>query len=479
MGFGLWLIYVQPLPDLGLPTFDATYNAHIIKQITDGNWANLYNHASPTFFVLFAPLYWLWPKFVFLQAFNAGIMVAAVVAWAIFWTHWSKWQAWQIGAFVGAVGLSPVLVHNARGFSIEALSLVCVAVVLHYFLVSIRQASGYWKAAFWASVGLTINYKLLLVWGIFLFIFFIQKEKQITVKQILSILIAASFPILAAMCLGYAVGLKFWLYPAVLYHVLLRPEANAAGVSLALGHDWIFYFKYFWQFDNLITLLFILAGIFTFFFHKNRWAKLRNADVESIVLLIIVLYFTEICLLPKAPRILLPLCTLSVGFGLSKIQNLFSKKLVLKYATGLLCVSWSAVATWQNIRPYTHSNYAKAADILPKNTKNELVSTVGINAFQYLPEANIHFAFEDSAAQHYEYLLLDDYRFLANIPTAQRFNTKQYTLLGQWPEPSLGSAILWLEHCEFSGLNFQQTLHLRDSICSKPFQVQLWKKKKI
>lgn len=477
-GLALWLIYVQPLADLGLPTFDATYNAHIIKQISEGNWANLYNHASPTFFVVFTPVYLLFPKFVFLQALNAAIMAAAVVAWAMFWKYWGKWKAWQIWTFGGTMGLSPVVVHNARAFSIEALSLLLVVVVLHYFLKSLHHQSGYWKAAFFASLGLTINYKLLLIWGLLGLLFVIKENKKITVNQVFKITFASAIPVLAVMAWGYAMGLKFWLYPAVLYHVLLRPEANAAGVSLAFGYDRGFYFRYFWHFDNLLIVLCIAATFFYFFLDRKWWSRLRKADFEMIITSISILYFIEICLLPKAPRILLPLYGLALGLSLCKVQKSFTEQTILKTTLGLLLVGWSGVATWQNVQPYTHSNYAKVAHFLPENTKNELVSTIGINAFQYLPNANIHFAFSDSVAQTYDYLLLDDYRFLANIPTAQHFNTKQYTLLGQWPVPSLASPILWLEHCEFSGLDFNKTLHLRDSICAKPFQLQLWQKQK-
>lgn len=153
---------------------------------------------------------------------------------------------------------------------------------------------------------------------------------------------------------------------------------------------------------------------------------------------------------------------------------------LVQFAIVLGLFGWSLVNVWQNVWQYRKSSQAQVAEkIKEQKADNQFISTVGINVFQHLPAQPVRFAFSQEQAQKFQYLLLDDYRLLAALPVFKDSLAIQkagYQLVGQWHEPALLSPILWLEHCEFTNVRFEEALNKRDSLAKPKYHLCLYKR---
>lgn len=476
-------LYFLKIYQTGLLSFDANFNAQVIRQITYQQYENLFNHASPLFFILFVPLYWLSANYELLQFVNALIFVLAIVVWANWLAHQWNFSKTLHFLLVLLIGISPLALHNAVGFSIEACFLLCAGLLLRYYYRSWYENTNknLDKVALVAGIGLTINYKLLLFIGVLLLIELFQTHQKRSVRQIARMTCLAAVPFITLSLLGFFLGLSPILYAAIWYHILLVRVPNMAGFTGSLGQDMLFYVRYFWCFENIILLIISLLAIFSVVSQllKKTITELLKPNFETLLVFVVLLYFIVITLLPKAPRGLLPIWPIIVGLGVWYGQKYWPTRAVWQYLAVFFLTAWSLYLSYQYVLKYSETNYASVAKIIKEKPNNQVFgTTVGINIFQYLPEKSILFAFDTSKAQTFDLLLMDDYSHIANIPFSDKFLAKNYILLGQWKERSLLSPILWLEHCEYTGRSFEKTLQLRDSSETKAAQLKLYIKNK-
>jgi hypothetical protein len=186
----------------------------------------------------------------------------------------------------------------------------------------------------------------------------------------------------------------------------------------------------------------------------------RQLNKFQFLFLITWLILLGMHLLVKAPR------------GLMLIYGLLYGLTYLVLQRGLRC-RWLVVALlaigipgqvsklFRHIYAYTPTHYPRVADYLQQRGIKKVASTVGLNLLPYAQPKGIAVQVvlkeTDLAGlkkQGFTHVLLDDYYRAANVPQfdqLRRLRPEQ-----SWPEPTLQSPLLFLDHTEFNGLTYQQ-----------------------
>jgi hypothetical protein len=91
-----------------------------------------------------------------------------------------------------------------------------------------------------------------------------------------------------------------------------------------------------------------------------------------------------------------------------------------------------------------------------------VASTVGLGLAPYLDKSQDLTVINDECEltglrrQGYQYVLLDGYWRVAGV---QHFDSlRRQAYVAAWPAPQLHGALLFLEHSEFTGLSYDETL---------------------
>ncbi|HSI91180.1 MAG TPA: hypothetical protein VK927_08685, partial [Adhaeribacter sp.] len=73
--------------------------------------------------------------------------------------------------------------------------------------------------------------------------------------------------------------------------------------------------------------------------------------------------------------------------------------------------------------------------------------------------------------QGFTHLLLDDYRKVTNVPGFKALEQERPVF--QSPEPHLAAPLLFLEHSEYTGLGFSETMALHQQSLADTVQLKL------
>lgn len=503
--YGCCLVFIYILQTLflhqvGLPEYDSVRNFFIIKETTEGNFANMFQHGSPTFFLFFALFYKIYPSALFLLYLNALLNSLALMCMVRLFATFFNFNTWQQGFLLLFVGSSTYLVYGTRSLSIESMTLLGFAALLWYYnkpdfvLFQIQKNKA--STNFWLllAILLTINYKILLFFPVILFIEFFRlfkakKTLQASIKEISStqiglILTVLVLPIFAYILLGLVLGVGWKSYPASWFFLLVgKQNSNPWREFSPFSYDIDFYFQYLLFFESPILLLgFIL-------FIANNKQKILAYQAISKNILIILCTLAGMSILPKAPRGILLILPLLYGFAfrgwheiIAKLQNRIGQGRVgegqaILHTLISLAVCYQIYSLQQNIYRYTQTNYQVIANYLVANEIDKVAATVGINLQYFLPQ-QIDFQpilFEKDTEklqiQGCNFLLIDDYHRLVGAEVFGKLR-QQKTILAL-PEKTLLSPMLYLEHCEFAGYNFAKALAKQKEVAADTANLRL------
>ncbi|RYF87428.1 MAG: hypothetical protein EOO03_10645 [Chitinophagaceae bacterium] len=479
----LLLVYaarIYLLPEGGVPGYDGVRNWQIAGEIASGNFTNLFFHRSPLFHLFNGFLYHFLPDPRQMVRVNALFTVLAVYVTGRLVARHLQLSGSLFACVILLAGSCVYMVHISRYLTIEAASLPAFAFFLQNYLKrSETNTTKYWYwSVFWLAVGLSINYKLVVLFPVVLALELFQPS-QVMSKQVMfrSVAILAS-PFLFFGCIGLFFGLPWWRYPASYVGFVRFSTPNAAMRVGKFNTDISFYFRYLLQFESPLAWLGLI--FYPILFKPWQYLRKQPLQLHDVLAIICYCFLLGMALLLKAPRGLnfayLPLYLL--GF-LCLFRVLKNKKLLL-YGSIFISILFCGFKIQQNIYRYSYSAYPEAAQKIKEigikrvgqTVGNGLLPFSGKNSFAVQPlvwKEDVQ-AF---TSRKPAWLLSDTYYILTNI---QGFDSWQhFPAQAVFASPALLSPYLFLEHAEFTGLGFSETMQLRQKALKRPYQLRLIK----
>jgi len=444
-----------------LPDYDSVRNWQIVQEVAQGNLRNLFHHGSPGFSLLYAPVAWCTTNFHVFQYLNALVAVGAVGGLAAFVGREAQLKPAETALLALLVGSSVFLTFSGRDFTMGSASLAVFAGLLRAYYQRLRQPgrAALLRAALWLMLGLCVNYKFLLTLPILLVFELLQRDGLLWQRgnwwRVAGIL-AAPYVLLGA--LGVAVGLPWYRWAGVYYNVAFPGAANAAGRLGSVHLDALYYLRFLRDFESPLVLLVLVAG--PVLWRRELFVELRRINLPRYLAGWAYGYLAGMTLLLKAPRGLLLAYGLFYALAFLGLRRLLPGRLVAVIVA--LAVGFNLYRIRREVYAYTPSHYADAAAWLRQHDARRVVSTVGQGLAPFaLGLDSLAVVTNESQLpalrrQGYRYVLLDGYWRVAGV---RHFGALiRQPALAAWPEPMLTSPLLFLEHSEFTGLSYAETL---------------------
>ncbi len=442
-----------------LPDYDSVRNWQVVQEVAAGNLSHLFRHGSPLFMLLYAPVAGFTTDYRVFLALNAVVAVAAVGLLTDFVARATRLPGWQTGLLALLVGTGTFLTFSGRDFTMSSASLLCFAGLLGAYYQRLRQpdSTTLYRAAGWLVLGLGFNYKFLLAIPILAVLEWWQADGLLwRAGRWWRVLLLLAAPYVVLGLVGVLAGVPWYAWAAVYYKVAFPDAANAAGRTTTIQPDFLYYLRYLLDFESGLVWVGLLGPLV-------RLRQLRRGQPLSPELYLAVwgwCLLAGMSLLLKAPRGLLWAYGLWYALGWLELRRLPTLALVV---LGLLVLAGNGYRLQRHIYAYTApTSYPAVAGWLQTHGDGPVASTVGLGLAPFRPTADtVRVVMREAdlpalRRQGYRYVLLDAYWRVANV--RQFDSLRRAAPLAAWPEPALTSPLLFLEHSEFTGLGYRQTL---------------------
>ena len=457
-GLRLWR-----LPEAGPPDYDSVRNWQVIQGLAAGNFTHLFHHGSPAFLLLYVPVAALTRQFLVFQGLNALLGLAGL-GWFAGWVgRAARLRGPEVAGLVLLGGTGLLLTFSGRDFTMSSLSLLVFAGLLrsHYARLRRPRPAALGRVAAWLALGLCCNYKFLFALPI-LVVFEVWAADGLWRRAGGWALLILAAPYGLFGLVGVAAGLPWYRWLGFYVRTVVPAQANAAGRQATLHLDLLYYGRYLAQFESPLLLLGLGAAGWLAW-RRIGWPAARAAPVLLYLLVWAGCLLAGMSLLIKAPRGLLfaylPLAALAVLSGRRLLPG-GALAAVLLAATGL-----NVYRLQQQLYAPLPSRYPLVAAWLQRHGATHIASTVGAGLAPYLSTNQRLTVITDERAldslrrQGCQYVLLDGYWRVAGIA---RFDSlRRQEPVAAWPAPQLHQPLLFLEHSEFTGLGFDETLAAR------------------
>jgi hypothetical protein len=478
------------LPDAGPPDYDSVHNWQLTQELAAGHFQNLFINGSPGFRLLFVPLAWAEVPFWVYQLVNALLSVVAAgwFGWFVVSTSTKEtsgnasatWAPWEIAALVLLAGTGLLLSFSGRDFTGSSLSLLACVGVLSAYYKRLQSDSSRWLryTAGWLAFGLCVSYKFLLLLPILLVLELLRGNwvawRGGTWQRVLGVL---ALPYVMLGAVGWlAAHLPWYRWLAVYYRQVVPAAPNLAGRQATIRPDLSYYFRYLLEFESPLLLVGLVVGAGILL----RQGLRRGQAVSLLTLLTLWsgCLLLGMSLLVKAPRGLLfaylPLAALAVLSLRQLLPRTSIRMAVLGMAIGL-----NLFRGWTQLYRYPLSNYPQVAAWLRAQGATRIVSTVGMGIAPYLgADQQLRVATNEKQLvalhrQGYQFVVLDGYWRVAGV--AKFDSLRRQVPLSAWPEPGLAAPLLFLEHSEYTGLGYVQTLSARQHAAADSLPLRVYR----
>jgi hypothetical protein len=448
------------LPEAGPPDYDSVRNWQVIQELAQGDFTHLFHHGSPGFLLLYVPVALLTRDFVVFQTLNALLGIAGLGVFGAWVARQAQLSGPEAGGLVLLGGTSLLLSFSGRDFTMSSVSLLLFAGLLrsHYARLQRPASAALLQAVAWLAWGLCFNYKFLFAVPVLIVLEVWQSDglwRRVWGRTLLIV----STPYVVFGVVGVLVGLPWYRWLGFYVRTVVPKTANVAGRHTTLHFDLLYYVRYLLRFESPLLLLGLVAAAWLVWRERQQW---RASPMPLLMYLLVWAgcMLAGMSLLIKAPRGLLfaylPLAALAVLSG----GRLLTAKVML--AGLLLAVSWNGVRLYQQLYRPLPSRYPQVAAWLQQHGSTTVASTVGAGLAPYLAfnQQLIIITDERQLAalrrQGCQYVLLDGYWRVAGVA---RFDSLSHQVpVASWPAPQLQQPLLFLEHSEFTGLGFDETL---------------------
>ncbi len=473
------LVRLWRLPEVGPPDFDSVRNWRVVQELGHGNFAHLFHHGSPGFLLLYAPVAAFTREFLVFQVLNALLAVAGL-GWFAAWVAWrARLSGPEAAGLVLLSGTSLLLTFSGRDFTMSSVSLVVFTGLLRSHFARLHRPSrhGLGAVAGWLALGLSINYKFLFALPILVLLewWLADGAWRQQVGRALLVLVA---PYVLLGALGVAVGLPWYRWLGFYWRTVVPAAANVAGRQATLHLDLLYYPRYLLAFESPLLLAGLLAlGLAVAAWQRGRLRRRLALPLQPYLLVWAGCLLAGMSLLIKAPRGLLfaylPLAALAV-LGGRRVLPSRALAGVLALAVGL-----NLYRLQQQLYAPLPGRYPAVAAWLRQHGATRVASTIGNGLAPYLsPDQSFTVitnerelaAVRRSGGQ---YVLLDGYWRVANVA---RFDSlRRQVPVAAWPAPALQQSLLFLEHSEFTGLSYDETLAAARAAAADSLPLRLYR----
>ncbi|RZJ93857.1 MAG: hypothetical protein EOO60_04310 [Hymenobacter sp.] len=471
-GLRLWR-----LDEAGVCEYDSVSNWQTVLSLASGDGRVLFHHAAPGFTLLFVPVAWFTHNFLVFQVLHA---IAGVVSLGIFGRFISR--AGQLGptataAVVLLAGTSLLLTFSGRDFIENAVSLGLASGLLSSYFERLHthQPVALLRTAGWLAVGLCVSFKLLFLVPILLLLEWWAADGLLAKSGTWwRALIILAVPYVVFGAIGVAAGLPWYRWLGVYYRHLVPEQANLAGAKTGVRLEPLFYIRYLLNFEPVL-LLGLMIGIWVWR-SPQHWRRGQPLALGPYLLVWAVGLLLGLSFVSKAPRALLfayaPLAALLV-MGLGRLLPARAALLVWLAAIGL-----NIFILQRELYQYLPTHYPQVAAWLRSHRAQRISSTAGKGLAPFLKDNQTLILVTNERElttlrqQGYQYVLLDSYWRPTGITQFDSLRRQQP--LAAWPEPQLTTPLLFLEHAEYTGLSYDQTLAAQHTAALDTLQLRLY-----
>jgi hypothetical protein len=371
-------------------------------------------------------------------------------------------------------GLSVFTVSTGRNLATESVSMLLFMLMLESYQRRMLEGNrrALLQAATWLALGLTINYKLLLVLPVAAALELWQRDGLLNPKTALQLAGILLAPYLVFGVAALALGQPFYQLPATVVSINHFTRPTPALRTGRFNVDLLYYGQYLLDYEWPLLLAGI--GLFPLLYRRELFAT-RSRQLNKVQFLFGVtwLILLGMHLLVKAPRGLMLIYGLLYGLTYLVLQR------GLRYRWLVVALLITGIGSqvsklYRDIYAYAPTRYPEVAEYLSRQGITKVASTVGLNLLPYatLKGITVQAVLKESdlaalKAQGFSHVLLDDYYQVAHVQAFGRL--RQLPVEQAWPEPTLQSPLLYLDHAEFNGLSYRQARAqhrqaLRDSL---------------
>ena len=475
--FRLWR-----MPEAGPPDYDSVRNWQVVQELAQGNFAQLFYHGSPGFLLLYAPMALLTRNFLAFQTINALLGVAGLGFFAAWVTRQARLTGPEAAGLTLLAGTSLLLTFSGRDFTMSSISLILLTGMLRSYFGRLRRPTpaAFVQAMAWLAAALCFNYKFLAALPI-LMVFEIWQADGVWRKKgawwrapgVLAL------PYLMFGLVGVAAGLPWYRWLGVYVRIVIPPTANLAGRSSTLHLDWLYYLRYLASYESPLLLGGLLASAWLVFRQWQRQGLHRGQRCTLLAYLLVwaVCLLAGMSLLNKAPRGLLfaylPLAALAVLSG---------RRLLPGWAlagTLLAAVALNVFRLQREIYAPLPTRYPQVAAWLQQHGATKVASTLSLSMAPYLAKNQVFTVINDERQlaglrrQGYQYVLLDGYWRVTNV--AHFDSLRRQLPVAAWAAPQLQRPLLFLEHSEFTGLGYAETLAACQAAAADTLPLRLYR----
>lgn len=464
------------LAEAALPDYDSVYNWQIVREVAAGNLTHLFHQGAPLFYLIFAPVIWLGGNFHMLQHANALLAVAAVGSLTTFVSREASLSAWQAAGLALFIGTSVFLTFSGRDFTMNSGNLLVFAGLLRTYYQRLKTPSRQTllRATIWLMLGIGFNYRFLFTVPILVAFELLMADGLLLRRgnawRVLAVLIT---PFVVLGLVSWAAGLPLQRqWPAVYYGLIMRGEPNLAGNVGIFRFDLLYYFYFLRDFESPLVLLTLLVA--PVLWRRELFQQLWQTNLVRYLAIWGYCFLAGMSLLIKAPRGLLLAYGVFYALAFLSLRRLVSSKVLGVLV--LLAVVFNLYRIEREVYSYAPTNYPWVAAWLQEQQVDKLLSTIGQGAAPFVAPVPVAVVTDEKQLpalrqQGYRYVLLDSYWRVAGV---HRFDAlRRQPVVAAWPELRLTSPLLFLEHSEYTGLTYHQTLAHQQAAARDSFQLRL------
>ena len=450
---------------LGLFDYDAVSNYFNIAELSKGNFARFYHHVSPLFYLSWLPFYAIFPDFVILQYLFALLNIIVLCFFVVAFGNELKLPFHFQILIILIAGSSMIYAASARYFSIDSFSLIFLYVGILFFYNSdgkkLENVSHWFMGWLCMGASLAINYKHL-YFILFFIVYFLWKwRKQIQISDFLKAVLTVSIVPLLMVILGAFNGLSFLSYPKYfLAHTVFR-EMNQYVALSSLRLDFWFYLLYVIYFEPGLLLFGVLTIFIIVKYRKKIILLLSTKPSIRYLALLCLPYILCISFLPKAPRAFLPIQVPLLLLLFYLCYHFLSKKIWLTIS--VITIILQVALFYREFYTQEDNGYKKMGHYIQQNNIDKIVITSGKGILPYL-KGNTAYQLifhqkeiKQLKAKGFNYLLVDNFYLVAHPNNFKDLNVSKSLISVK--EGTLLNKMIFLEHAEYTGLGFWQTMN--------------------
>ena len=466
------------LPAAGLPDYDSVRNWQVVQELAQGNFTHLFHHGSPGFLLFYAAVGQVSTRWFFLQSINAGLALAGLAWFGAWVAAQARLRPGPAAAVVLLGGTGLLLTFSGRDFTMGSGALLLSVGLLSNYFRRLQTSSprALLRAVGWLAAGLCFNYKFLFVLPILALLEWHRADGLLRQPAVAGRALARLLlPYLALGALGVAAGLPWHRWPAFYLRTVWPAASNPAGRLTVLHPDFSFYFRYLTDFE-LPLLLPALAAVALAVGQRGYWRRGQALPLAGFLAVWAGSLLLGLSLLVKAPRGLL-----LAYLPLAALLVLAARQWLPRRAVGpllLACLGLNVYRLQTQLFAYLPSGYPAVAAWLRAHPAGGVAATGSLGLAPYLPAGQPLTVVVAPpkwpllAAGGTRYLLLDDYARVANLPGFD--SLRQRPPLAAWPARPLLAPLLYLEHAEYTGLGYAETLRRAAAAAADTAQLRLY-----